>query len=235
MDFTTVRPGKLSIVASGFDVRPLSFLHDGQRSGYEPSVARAVCERLGLEPEWFNLPVGKFYQALSSGEYDVVWFNQAITQERRAWADFTRPYGRFDEAVLALEESLIHEPRDLRNKRLGSMEGITEVILEEQFPETEFVPFSSDNMSQSDMLDPLRAKDVHALVGNALVLMAIEADDPTFRVAFQLTTQRPFGIGVLPGNRELLDALNSALNALLVDGTLQKLWAQWLTYKSFPF
>jgi ABC-type amino acid transport substrate-binding protein len=54
-------------------------------------------------------------------------------------------------------------------------------------------------------------------------------------VAFQIPTQHPFGIGVLPGNRELLEALNQAINQLIVNGTLAKLWAQWVPYKSFPF
>lgn len=235
MDFTTVRPQQLSIIASDFDARPMSVVQDGQRLGYEPAVARAVGALLGLEPVWFNLPMQDFYSALSSGEYDVVWFNQAITQERRAWADFTRPYGRFDEAVLVREESPIFEPSDLRGKRLGGLADSTNLALAEQFPELELVPFPGSDQVLPEMLAALRQGKIDALVDDALVLLAAEADDSSLRVAFQLPTQHPFGIGVLPGNRELLEALNYALNTLIVEGTLAKLWAQWIPYKPFPF
>ncbi|MEM8546338.1 MAG: transporter substrate-binding domain-containing protein, partial [Cyanobacteria bacterium P01_H01_bin.119] len=77
--------------------------------------------------------------------------------------------------------------------------------------------------------------DIDAIISDALMLMSAEAQDPAFRVAFQLPTQMPFGIGVLPGNRELLEALNSALNTLIAEGTLGKLWAQWIPYKQCPF
>lgn len=235
MEFTTVRPGQLSIIASDFDARPMSYIHDGQRLGYEPAVARAVSEKLGLEPVWVSMPMKDFYSALSSGEYDVVWFNQAITQERRAWADFTRPYGRFDEAVLVLEESAIHEISDLKGKRLGGLADSPNLVLAEQFPDLELVPFLGSDQVLSDMFHALRTGKIDALVDDALVLLAAEADDPTFRVAFQIPTQQPFGIGVLPGNRELLAALNYALNTLIIEGTLAKLWAQWIPFKPFPF
>jgi polar amino acid transport system substrate-binding protein len=235
MSSSTVRSGQLSIISSNFDSRPISFMQDGERLGYEPAVARAVCDCLGLEPVWFDLPVAEFYAALSDGNYDVVWFTQAITQERRAWADFTRPYGRFNEAVLVREDSPIHSLHDLAGKRLAGLADSTSLALAEDFPDPELVPFPGSNCVVPEMLEALRNGDIDAVVGDAVVLMAAEADDHTFRVACQLPTQQPFGIGVLPGNRELLADLNQAINQLIMNGTLAKLWAQWIPYQPFPF
>ncbi|MGG6237629.1 substrate-binding periplasmic protein [Nodosilinea sp. AN01ver1] len=235
MDFTTVRPGQLAIIASDFDARPMSFIQEGDRLGYEPAVARAVGEVLGLEPVWFDVEPAKFYPTLSTGNYDVVWFSQAITQDRRAWADFTRPYGRFDEAVLVREDSPIHTVSDLAGKRLAALAGGTSLGLAEALPDLEWVPFTVSDQTRSALLRALAQHEIDALVGDALPLLTAEADTNTLRVAFQLPTQHPFGIGVLPGNRELLEALNQALNQLIVSGTLAKLWAQWIPYKPFPF
>lgn len=237
MDFTTVRPGQLSIIASDFDARPMSFVQDGDRLGYEPAVARAIGELLGLEPVWFDYPPDQFYPTLSTGDYDVVWFSQAITQDRRAWADFTRPYGRFDEAVLVREDSPIHTIADLTHQRLGSVAGSAPIALSEALPDLEWVTLDFESADQAfpNLLAALDQGTVDALVGDALLLLTAEADTNHLRVAFQLPSQNPFGIGVLPGNRELLEALNQALNQLIVNGTLAKLWAQWIPYKSFPF
>ncbi|NJL45282.1 MAG: amino acid ABC transporter substrate-binding protein [Leptolyngbyaceae cyanobacterium SM2_3_12] len=235
MSFTTVRSGQLSIIASAFDARPMSVVQDGQRLGYEPATARAVCDLLGLEPVWFDHPIDQFYIALSGGQYDVVWFSQAITQERRAWADFTRPYGRFDEAVLVREDSPIYEAKDLAGKRLGSLINSTHTALTENFPDLDWVTYGGSHQSLPNLLAALKSGQIDALVDDALLLLNAEADDPALRVAFQLPSRYPFGVGVLPGNRELLEALNQALNQLIVDGTLAKLWAQWIPYKAFPF
>ena len=235
MDFTTVHPGQLAIITSDFDARPMSFLQEGDRLGYEPAVARAVGDLLGLEPVWFDIAPQQFYPALATGDYDVVWFSQAITQDRRAWADFTRPYGRFDEAVLVREDSSIRDVPDVVGKRLGMLAGSTPLALIEALPDLEWVPFTGADQTLPAMLTALGQGDIDALVGDALVLLTAEADTNTLRVAFQMSTQHPFGIGVLPGNRELLEALNQALNQLIVNGTLAKLWAQWIPYKPFPF
>ncbi|MGB3311272.1 MAG: ABC transporter substrate-binding protein [Nodosilinea sp.] len=235
MDLTTVRPGQLAIIASDFDARPMSFIQEGDRQGYEPAVARAVGEVLGLDPVWFDIALDQFYPTLSTGDYDVVWFSQAITQDRRAWADFTRPYGRFDEAVLVCEDSPIHAASDLAGKRLGTIAGSTSMALAEALPELEWVTFTGAEQTLPTLLSALGQGKVDALVGDALPWLTAEADVNTLRVAFQLPTQHPFGIGVLPGNRELLDALNHALNQLIANGTLAKLWAQWIPYKPFPF
>lgn len=235
MDFTTVRPGQLSIIANDFDARPMSFVQEGDRQGYEPAVARSVGEVLGLVPMWFDCPPEAFYPTLSTGDYDVVWFSQAITQDRRAWADFTRPYGRFDEAVLVREDSPIHTLADLAGKRLGSLAGSTPLALTEALPDLEWVPFAGADQSRLALLRALTQGEIDALVGDALLLLTAEADTTSLRVAFQLPSQIPFGIGVLPGNRELLEALNQAINQLIMNGTLAKLWAQWIPYKPFPF
>ncbi|MDA0673267.1 MAG: transporter substrate-binding domain-containing protein [Cyanobacteria bacterium] len=236
VDAITIEPGQLRIATSNIEARPMSFVDGGERLGYEPAVARAVCDRLGLEPVWCPMPLQRFYPELSKGDYDVVWFNQAITQERRAWADFTRPYGRFDTAVLVREDSSIFERSDLSQRRVGILAGSPNHQVTEIFPpDVEIHPFDCSDHVPQTMLAALRQGEIDAIVEDELVLMAAEAQDHAFRVAFQIPTQRPFGVGVLPGNRELLDALNDTLNGLLTDGTLAKLWGQWIPYKPYPF
>lgn len=235
-DFSTIEPGKLRIITSDLEARPMSFWDGEMRAGYEPALTRVVCDRLNLEPVWFNIPLKSFYPELSTGQYDVVWFNQTITQERRAWADFTRPYGRFDTGVLVREDSAIHSKADLSRKRLGMLNGSISHALTEIFPpDIEVMDFEATIDVDRAMLSALRNGTIDAIVEDLLVLMAAEAQDPSLRVAFEIPTQRPFGVGVLPGNRELLEALNTVLNALITDGSLAKLWGQWIPYKPYPF
>lgn len=235
-NFTTIEPGKLRIIASDIEARPMSFVDNGERLGFEPALARVVCAHLGVEPVWFDFPLKDFYSQLSAGNYDVVWFSQVITQERRAWADFTRPYGRFDAAVLVREDSDIEHKANLAGKRIGVVEeSVRRQLLELFPPDIEVVYFEGSRKMTLEMLDALLAGQLDAVVEGAFFLRAIEAQDSGVRVAFEIPTQHPYGIGILPGNRELLDALNTVLNTLITDGTLNKLWDQWIPYKPCPF
>lgn len=235
MNFTTVQPTTLRIIASDFDARPMTYIENGERLGYEPAVARAVCAQLGLAPEWFNFRMEDFYKQLSTGEYDVVWFNQAITQDRRAWADFTRPYGLFDAAVLVRHDSTVHTVADLKGKRVGGLADSTNLASAEDFPDVELVPFPGSDQVLPEMLAALHSGRIDALVDDEVVLLAAAEHDSALRIAFTLPSQLPFAIGVLPGNRELLDALNGAITTLMTNRTLQQLWEEWIPQKPFPW
>jgi polar amino acid transport system substrate-binding protein len=130
MDFSTLKAGQLTIGASDFDARPMTRVEDGQRLGYEPDLARAVCTKLGLEPVWLNLPMAEFYSTLQAGKCDVVWFNQAITEERLSHSRFTRPYGYFNEAIIVRADSTIHSADDLRGMKLGGLADSTTLTWE---------------------------------------------------------------------------------------------------------
>ena len=234
MNFKTATPGCLMIAASNFDARPMSYLDEGRRLGYEPELARSVCTKLELEPVWHNLPMSDFYSSLQTGHYDVVWFNQAITEERRTWADFTCPYGLFDEAVIVKVDSPVQSPSDLAGLRIGGLADSTNLTLAERFNHVEIVSFPGSDQVLPEMLEALRAGEIDALVDDELVLIAAAAEDARLRVAFTVPTQVPFGIAARRGETELIDALNETLSALIADGTAAQLWAHWIPWKPFP-
>lgn len=234
MNFTTITPSQLTIGASNFDACPMSYLDGEERLGYEPDVARAVCGKLGLKPVWLNLPMADFYSTLEAKQCDVVWFNQAITKERCDRANFTQPYGLFDEAVIVPTDSAIHSPEDLAGLRVGGLANSTNLELAKTFPDVEIVPFPGSDKVLPEMLEALRQGKIDALVDDELVLIPPAETDQNLRVAFSVPTQCPYGIAVRFGEEELLQALNDALSSLIADGTLAEIWQRWIPQKPFP-
>lgn len=235
LNIETVTPGYLNIIASDFDARPMSYVADGTHLGYEPDLTRIVCQQLGLEPVWHNVPMADFYTSLQTGNYDLVWFNQAITAERQAWADFTRPYGLFDEAVLVRADSPVQSPAELAGLRVGGLADSTNLSLAESFGNADIIPFPGSDRVLPEMLDALRAGKIDALIDDELVLLVAAAEDPGLKLAFSVATRVPFGIAVQLGRTALRDALNHRLEALITDGTLSQLWSKWIPWRPFPF
>lgn len=235
----TVEEGYLHIVASDFDARPMSYVtEEGDRLGYEPNLARAVCDSLGLTPVWHNLPMEDFYRCFEGkgqAAYDVVWFNQAITPEREEVVTFTRPYGLFDEAVLVKRSSEVSSPEMLAGKRVGGLADSTNIALVEGFPGATAVPYPGSDKVLPEMLAALRAGEIDALIDDELVLVVAAEEDPNLKIAFSLPTQVPFAIGVPKGRPELSQKLDQALADLTANGTLARLWAKWIPQRPFPF
>ncbi|PZU98113.1 MAG: amino acid ABC transporter substrate-binding protein [Leptolyngbya sp.] len=232
----TVEPGVLHIAASDFDARPMSFLTaDGKRTGYEPELARHLCQQLGLTPVWHNLPMFEFYTCLATGKYDVVWFNQAITPDRQQVVDFTQPYGLFDEAVLVKKGSGIAAVADLAGRRVGGLADSTNIALVEGFPGAIAVPYPGSDKVLPEMLAALRAGEIDALIDDELVLVVAAEEDASLELAFTLPTRVPFAIATPKSNPTLNATLNAAIAAALADGTMAKLWTEWIPWKPFPF
>ena len=235
MTLSTLESGKLTIGASDFDARPMTYVENGQRLGYEIDVARAVCAQLDLEPVWLNLPMMDFYTTLQAGNCDVVWFNQAVTSARQGHSQFTRPYGLFDEAIIVRADSDIHAATDLKGLKLGGLADSTNIALGEQFEGVELVPFPGSDQVLPEMLAALRAGDIDALVDDELVLITAAEADPTLRIGFTVETRHPFAIALRPESESLLNILNQTLDQLEADGTLHQLWAKWIPWRPFPF
>jgi polar amino acid transport system substrate-binding protein len=231
----TAKTGYLQIIASDFDARPMSFLGTNARMGYEPELTRLLCHRLELEPVWHNLPMAEFYTAIQTGDYDVVWFNQAITSERQAWVEFTRPYGLFDEAVLVRSPSKIQSPVDLAGLCVGGLADSTNIALAATWNNVITVPYPGSDKVLPEMLVALRAGEIDALIDDELVLVVAAEEDPGLQLAFTVPTQVPFAIGVAKQRPELVAALNQTLDAAIADGSLAELWQKWIPWKPFPF
>ena len=160
--------------------------------------------------------------------------NQAVTPERSARVQFTRPYGVFNEAMLVRGDRSIDSPDDLAGMRVGGLADSTNLELAKAWREAILVPFPGSDRVLPEMLAALKAGEIDALVDDELVLVAAADADPNLRIAFTVPTQMAFAIAVLPKNEELLQALDHSLETLIADGTLAQLWDRWIGQPSFP-
>ncbi|MBW4552082.1 MAG: ABC transporter substrate-binding protein [Aphanocapsa sp. GSE-SYN-MK-11-07L] len=235
MSLTTVKAGSLSIVTSDFYAKPMSFLEGDARLGYEPELARLVCQQLALTPVWHNLAMENFYTSLTTGDYDLVWFNQAITPERQTKALFTRPYGLFDEAVLVRQGSPIQSAADLAGLKVGGLADSTNLELARSFGNAEIIAFPGSDRVLPEMLAALRQGEIEALIDDELVLLVAAEEDPSLQLAFSVETRVPFAIAARPSDSELVNAINQILEGLIADGSMAALWQTWIPRKTFPF
>ena len=225
---------KLRLACIDTDAAPLFDRSvDGvHRTGYEPEAADLVAAEMGREVEWVITGWDNMIPMVRAGEADAVWCGQGMIPERIALIDFTQPYAIFNETVLVRAGDPARDRHSMHGYKVGAIANSANIKVARTIEGAEIIEFSSDDVF-GDMIRALRSGEIDAFVDDDVVTIPL-ADDPDFEVAFTAETRNPWGIGVKPGNTELLADLNTALDAVRADGRLRAVWEKWMPHLPFP-
>ena len=96
--------GKLKI---GYTVyEPMNYTDEnGEFTGFDTEFANAVCEKLGVEPEFIEIVWDTKQVSLESGEIDCIWNGMTITDDLKANISVSDPYVENTQVVVAKTEN----------------------------------------------------------------------------------------------------------------------------------
>lgn len=231
-----IEPGTLVLCSTDIDAPPMTSVRpDGTRVGYEADLGRALAASLGLGLKWIDVRKwDEFLGSVLDGRCDAVLMSQAITEQRKAVVDFTVPYGVFDEAAFVRRDSGIRQVEDLTGRRVGAIDGTTNMEAARTIRGAEIVPFGHGDNIFVEMIEAVRSGEIDALIDDELVLVGIAAKSyPDLEVPFVIPTRNRYGIAVKPGADRLRAALDDALLALIASGELEASWNRWFPAKPF--
>lgn len=204
------------------------------RDGYEPDAARLVFERIGADIEWVMVPWEEMIPAVRRGDADAVWCGQGMTAERAALVDFTHPYAVFNETLIVRADDPARAAEHLDGYRIGAIANSTNMRLAETFPGVELVSFGASDDVFGDMIEATRSGAIDGFVDDDVVMIPLGKEDPDFVEAFTVLTRNRWGIGVAPGNDALREEINEAIESVIADGSLEKIWGKWMPLLQFP-
>ena len=225
---------KLRLACIDTDAPPLfDKSPDGvHRTGFEPEAAELVASVMGREVEWMMTMWADMIPMVRRGDADAVWCGQGMIPERAALVDFTQPYGIFNETVLVRAGDPARSATTMHGYKVGAITGSANMKVAQTIEGAEIVDFNGDNVFD-DMIAALKSGEIDAFVDDDLVTIPL-GDLPEFDVAFTAETRNPWGIGVKPGNSELLAELNAAIDTVRHDGRLEKIWTKWMPLLPYP-
>jgi polar amino acid transport system substrate-binding protein len=167
------------------------------------------------------------------GEADAVWCGQGMIPERIAQVDFTQPYAIFNETTLVRTGDPANSATTMHGYKVGAIAGSANLKVAKTIEGAEIIEFTGETVFD-DMIAALRTGAVDAFVDDDVVMIPLADKDPDFVVAFTAETRNPWGIGVQKGNAELLAELNGALDTVIADGRLERVWTTWMPDLPFP-
>lgn len=147
---------------------------DGQPTGYDIDIGKALAESLGVKPEFMIVDSPGRIAALQAGRADVTIANFTATTQRSTVVAFTRPYVVVGSVFLTLQSSPIQTVEELNDPKYtvayargATSEQATAVIV----PKTEKLRFDANNdgflavqsgQSNSVFMDSLQAASILA-------------------------------------------------------------------------
>lgn len=234
-EFTTIEEGKL-IMSTNAQFPPYEMVADGEGfngtgfEGIDVEIASAIADKLGLELQIDDMEFDSALLAVQNNTADVMLAGLSYSEERDEVVDFTDSYATGVQVVIVKEGSDVTMD-NLGEKMIGTQRGTTGYIYASDTPENG--GYGEDHVSAYDN----GATAVQALVNGQVDAVIIdEAPAKEFVAANEGLTILPgnwveeqYCAAVNEGNTELLNAINTALNELMDDGTVQEILDKYIT------
>ena len=224
-ELTTVEAGKLTM-ATNAAFPPYEMTTDaGDFEGIDIETAQAIADKLGLELQIDDMDFDAALLSVQQGKADIVMAGVTVTDERKAVMDFSDSYATGIQSIIVPEGSDITSPDDLAGKKIGTQRGTTGYIYcSDDFGDENVVAYD-DGLTA---VQALNNGQVDAVVIDNAPAKEFIAANPGLKILDTSYAEEDYAIGMAK-NSPLEDAVNSVLEELKADGTLQAIVDKYIT------
>ena len=224
-ELTTVEAGKLTM-ATNATFPPYEMTTDsGEFEGIDIDTAKAIADKLGLELQIDDMDFDAALLSVQQGKADIAMAGVTVTDERKAVMDFSDSYATGIQSIIVPEGSDIASPDDLAGKKIGTQRGTTGYIYcSDDFGDENVVAYD-DGLTA---VQALNNGQVDAVVIDNAPAKEFIAANPGLKILDTSYAEEDYAIGMAK-NSPLEDAVNSVLEELKADGTLQAIVDKYIT------
>ena len=202
---------------------PMNYMEDGKLTGFDTEFAEAVCEKLGVEPEFVEINWDTKFVTLDSNKIDCIWNGMTISDEVKANCDVSKAYVK-NAQVVVMKEDVIADYADVE-----SLKGLKFAAEAGSAGETYLKDFDGANYKgcpkQTDCLTEVNAMTADFAVLDAQLAKSYcgKGDYADLMIVEDLSSDvEYYAIGFKKGS-ELTAKVNEQLVKLAKDGTIKKI------------
>ncbi len=226
---------------------------DGSLGGFEPELAKVLCERAKVECKLVASDWDGMIAALNAGKFDMIMDALSITDERKQVIDFTVPYAATPAAFATAKDSPLANAAGTGEtvKMMPGQTGVKEIdALKEPFKgktigiqaATVYAKFVYDNFGDTATIREYKTgADRDLDLQNGRIDLGFD-DSVYFESAFEAANGAlaftgpqivgPIwgegeGLGVRKSDTDLRDMFSAAIKSALADGTIKTLSEKW--------
>lgn len=222
-DFETIKK-KGTITVGITDFAPMDYRDEnGEWTGFDAELARAVFEKLGIknveftEIDWDNKAM-----ELDGGSIDCVWNGMTLNDEVKAAMECSKPYV-LNAQVVVMDASKITD--DMNDETIADLSFAVEAGSAGAMTASDFgYENITELQAQANALMEVAAGTSDACIIDLTMADAMTGEGTSYEnlaIAVELTNEE-YGIGFRKGS-DLCAKVNETLDAMKADGSLQEL------------
>ena len=225
--FTTVNPGKLTMATNAF-FAPYEYYEGDKIVGIDAEIAEAIAEKLGLELQIDNMEFDTIITAVATGAADFGLAGMTITPTRLEEVDFSISYANGKQVVIVKEGSSITSVDDLGAEgatyKIGVQLGTTGDTYASKDYEGRVTQYSNGNQA----VLALQSGDVDCVIIDNEPAKALVAANEGLTILETAYADEDYAACFAKGNNALLEAVNTAIEELTMDGTIDAIIAKYI-------
>jgi len=212
-------------MATSADFPPYEFYENDKIVGIDVEIMEAVCAKIGMTLEPQDMSFDSVIGAAQTGKTDIAMSGITITEDRKNMVYFTIPYTSTAQSIIVVEGGEIAAKADLEGKKIGvqiNTTGDTQVT--EEFGDDAVDRYQNGALA----VESLKNGKVDCVVIDGEVAKALVEANEGLTIISDAYSIEEYAIALKKGNTELLDKINTALEEILADGTVDAIMAKYI-------
>lgn len=203
---------------------PMNYTDDeGNFTGFDTELATAVCEKLGVTPEFQEINWETKVIELDAGTIDCIWNGMTLTEDIMENTACTEAYAKNAQVIVMNKDAEYTGTADLVGASIAyeaGSAGQETIEAEENLSQADLVPMAT----QADCLPEVKAGSCQAAVLDLTLANAMIGEGTSYtelEIKDELNVEE-YGVAFRKGS-DVADVVNEAFAALREDGTMQAL------------
>ena len=216
--------GKGKMVIGYTVYAPMNYTDDeGNFTGFDTELATAVCEKLGVEPEFVEINWDTKVVELDAKSIDCIWNGMTLTEDIMANTATTKAYAKNAQVVVVKDGTAYTSTADLAGKTVvaeAGSAGEAAIQGDENLAKADYVSKSV----QTDCLMEVAAGTADAAVLDLTLANAMIGEGTDYaglKIVDELNAEE-YGVAFRKGS-DAAAAVDTAFDELKADGTMQAL------------
>ena len=215
--FTTIVEGKLTMSTNAQFPPYEMTTDDGGFEGIDVEIATAIAEKLGLKLDILDMDFDSALLAVQQGKSDIVMAGVTVNEDRQLVMDFTDSYATGVQVIIVKEGSDVTID-NMGEGLIGTQRGTTgNIYCTDDYGEEHVMAYDDGFTAVQALMNG----QVDCVVIDNAPAQEFVKNNPGLTILDTEYANEDYAIGLNKGNTALLDAINTALNELISDGTVQ--------------
>lgn len=220
------KSGKLVVGITLYE--PMNYYEEGTENlvGFDTEFTKAVCEKLGVEPEFQIIDWEQKEVLLKGGNIDVIWNGLTVTEERKENMGFTKCYLKNRQCIVINKANAdkYTDTASLAAAILSAEKGSageSAIAADANLKNAQYVASSN----QQGALMGLKAGNFDAIIidhslaaascgkgdyADMMILESVQLEDEYYAIGFRVDS-------------DMIEKVNAIIDELIADGTLAKI------------